>query len=85
MSYINVIKVIDGCYYVKIYEANLHILCGAPADIVKHLMKYGMIVTKEKNGIKYENGPNAILLSDVLVQNGNFSKQTGIFFNAINS
>jgi len=73
MSLISTTKVIDGCYMVDIEEAELHILCGAPADIIKHLMKYGMIVTKEKDGVKFENGPNAILLSDVLIQNGSFS------------
>ncbi len=36
-------------------------------------MKRGLIVTKEKDGILFETGPNAVLLSDVLVQNGSFS------------
>jgi hemerythrin len=62
-----------GIYWVEIPEADLYILCGCPADSVKHLMKRGLIVQKESNGIKYENGPNAILLSDVTLQNGRFS------------
>ncbi len=67
------IKVTNGVYYIEIPQANLYILCGCPADSVKHLMKRGLIVPKEKNGVMFESGPNAILLSDVPVQNGSFS------------
>jgi len=67
------IRVASGIYWVGIPEANLYILCGCPADSVKHLMKMGLIVTKEKNGTSYETGPNAILLSDINVQNGSFA------------
>ncbi len=73
MSLINKIEVSRGIYWVDVVEANLYILCACPADSVKHLMKRGLILTKEQNGIKYESGPNAILLSDVMLQNGNFS------------
>ncbi len=48
-------------------------MCGCPADSVKHLMKKGQIAQKEENGIKFETGPNVILLSDIMVQNGSFS------------
>ena len=37
------IKVIDGVYWIDIPEENLFILCGCPADIIKHLMKKGNI------------------------------------------
>ena len=67
------IEVTSGVYYVEIPEANLYVLCGCPADSVKHLMKRGLIVSKEKNGVTFETGPNAILLSDVPVQKGSFS------------
>jgi len=33
------IKVTDGVYWVSIPEADLRILCGCPADSVKHLMR----------------------------------------------
>jgi hemerythrin len=66
-------KITDGVYWVEIPEANLYILCGCPADSVKHMIKRGLIVPKEENGVKYETGPNAILLSDVSIQNGRFS------------
>ncbi|UCB45878.1 MAG: bacteriohemerythrin [Spirochaetota bacterium] len=66
-------KITDGVYWVEIPEANLYILCGCPADSVKHMSKRGLIVPKEKNGVQYETGPNAILLSDVSIQNGRFS------------
>ena len=68
MTKIAKIQVTDGVYLVDIPDARLHILCGCPADIVKHLMKRGLIVTKEQNGVVFETGPNAVLLSDVLVQ-----------------
>ncbi len=67
------IKITNGVFWVEIPEENLYILCGCPADVVKHLMIRGFIVPKMKNGISYETGPNAILLSDVSIQNGQFS------------
>ncbi len=73
MTKIGKFQVADGLFLVEIPEADLYVQCGCPADSVKHLMKRGLIVTKEKNGIYYETGPNAVLLSDVLVQNGSFA------------
>ncbi|MEO1653024.1 MAG: MBL fold metallo-hydrolase [Bacteroidota bacterium] len=70
---IEIIKVNTGIYWVKIPDANLKILCGCPADTVKHLKKRGLIDTIEKDGVKFESGPNAILLSDILLQNGALS------------
>jgi len=67
------IKVAPGLFWVGIPEVNLHVMCGAPADSVKHLMKRGLIMSKQKDGVRYESGPNAILLSDVSVQRGSFS------------
>ncbi|KJR42699.1 cyclic nucleotide-binding protein [Candidatus Magnetoovum chiemensis] len=66
-------KVSAGIYYVEIPSVKVFILCGCPADAVKHLIKKGLIKTVEKNGVTFETGPNVILLSDVLVQRGNFS------------
>jgi hemerythrin len=73
MTKIGKIQVASGLYLIEIPEASLSVLCGCPADSVKHLMKRGLIVTKEKDGVYFETGPNAVLLSDVLVQNGSFS------------
>jgi hemerythrin len=67
------IKIATGLYYMDIPEIDMRILCGCPADSVKHLKKNGLILTKEKNGVSYETGPNAILLSDLSIQNGGFS------------
>ncbi|OSM07635.1 putative cyclic nucleotide-binding protein [Magnetofaba australis IT-1] len=36
-------------------------------------MKRGLVVPAEDNGVPFETGPNTILLSDVLLQNGQFS------------
>ncbi|MDK9703009.1 MAG: cyclic nucleotide-binding domain-containing protein [Sulfuritalea sp.] len=62
--------VANGIFYVEIPAAGLYLLCGAPADSVKHLFRRGIIQTTERNGVTFENGPNAILLSDSMIQNG---------------
>ena len=67
------IKVATGIYWVQVPEVNLFILCGCPADSVKHLKKRGLIAKVERDDLEYETGPNAILLSDALLQNGGFS------------
>jgi hemerythrin len=62
-------KVCAGVYFLQIPEANLYILCGCPADVVKHLKQMQYIAETDKG----ETGPNAILLSDSLTQQGDFS------------
>ena len=62
--------VANGIYFIEIPEAGLSLLCGTPADSVKHLFRRGIIQTTERRGVTFENGPNAILLSDSMVQNG---------------
>jgi hemerythrin len=73
MGSITKTQVAEGIYYVTVPEADVCILCGCPADSVKHLMRRGLIQTREVNGVSFETGPNAILLSDVLIQNGRFT------------
>lgn len=67
------ISVSNGIFWLEIPEADLRILCGCPADSVKHLMSKGLIVSEEKEGVVCETGPNAILLSEAFLQNGQFS------------
>lgn len=67
------LKVSNGIFWVEIPEADLRILCGCPADSVKHLMKRGLIAPRQKAGVTYETGPNAILLSDIPIQKGSFA------------
>ena len=67
------VVVTKGVYWVAIPEAGLSILCGCPADSVKLLMKKGLIVGTSRNGVAFETGPNAILLSDVPTQNETFA------------
>ena len=67
------IEVTPGVVWVEVPEANLRLLCGCPADSVKHLMRAGLIRPTIVNGIRCETGPNAILLSDVMIQGGAFS------------
>lgn len=69
---INKIPVAKGIFWIDIEEADLRILCGCPADAVKHLMKRGLIIEKEMGGVVFETGPNAILLSESMLQNGEF-------------
>ncbi len=63
-------------YWVEIPDADLNILCGCPADAIKHLKKRGLVEAVTREGVTFETGPNAILLSDVLIQNGSFSNLT---------
>ncbi len=67
------VEVIRGVYWIEVPEVDLYILCGCPADAVKHLMQRGLITTVERDGVSFETGPNVILLSDVMVQSGHFS------------
>ncbi len=66
-------KVANGIFWVDIPEADLRILCGCPADTVKHLIKRGFIAPIKRDGVAYETGPNAILLSDTPIQKGSFA------------
>jgi hemerythrin len=70
---IHKIDIARGIQWVEVPEANLRVLCGCPADAVKHLAKRGLILPQEVNGIACETGPNAILLSDIALQNGEFA------------
>jgi len=70
---INKICVSPGIYWVDVPYAGIRILCGCPADSVKHLIHSGLIVSEEHQGVTYETGPNAILLSDTMLQQGNFA------------
>lgn len=72
-SKIDIIKVSSGIFWVNIHPLNLRILCGCPADTVKHLKKRGLVDLIEKNGASFETGPNAILLADIALQNGSLS------------
>lgn len=70
---IHKINVARGIQWVEVPEANLRVLCGCPADAVKHLIKRGLILPQEIKGVSCETGPNAILLSDLSIQNGEFA------------
>ena len=73
INYIETTKVTNGVYYLNIKEANIRILCGTPSDVVKLLMKQELITSKMQDGFFCESGPNAILLSDLTIQNFSFS------------
>lgn len=67
------VQVAPGMFWLQIPEADLYILCGCPGEAVKHLMHQGLIRKVVKDGVACETGPNVILLSEVLVQNGGFA------------
>lgn len=73
MSRLRKVKIINGVFWVEAPDEGVYVLCGCPADAVKHLMRRGLIVELEENGVTYESGPNAILLSDLTLQGGLFS------------
>lgn len=64
------ISISTGMFWVEAPGADLRILCGCPVDSVKHLLRRGLIVSTEVDGVECETGPNAILLSDLAIQNG---------------
>ncbi len=73
MKNLHTMKITNGVYWLQIPEAELYILCGCPADVVKLMMEKGLIALTKKDEVPFETGPNAILLSDILIQNGHFS------------
>lgn len=73
MMRIHKVDVARGIQWVEVPEANLRVLCGCPADAVKHLIKRGLILPQEVKGFTCETGPNAILLSDLSLQNQEFA------------
>ena len=70
MAAIRKIPVSTGIVWVEVRHADVRILCGCPEDAVKHLLRTGLIVPIEVQGVACETGPNAILLSDLAIQNG---------------
>jgi hemerythrin len=73
MPKIRTIRVTNGVFWIEIPEVGLNILCGCPEDAIKHLIRRHLTATVENDGVRYETGPNAILLSDLLIQNGSFA------------
>ena len=73
MSHLRKIEVTTGVWWIEVPAAGIRVLCGCPADSVKHLLKRGLITSIERDGVPFETGPNMILLSDAMVQNGSFS------------
>lgn len=67
------IEVSTGVWLVNIPEHELSILCGCPPDVIKLLLKKGLIHEKNWDKGLWETGPNAILLSDIAMQGGKFA------------
>ena len=67
------IDVTSGVQWVEVEKVGLRVLCGCPADVVKHLMRRGLVVKSELRDVESETGPNAILLADSTLQGGAFA------------
>ena len=65
---LRLLQVTTGVYWLE--SPHLRILCGCPAEVVKHLGKRGLILPEQRGDTLTETGPNAILLSDLAIQNG---------------
>ena len=76
MSAFKKISVSTGIFWLEVPAADIRILCGCPVDSVKHLLRRGLILSTEVNGVECETGPNAILLSDLAIQNGRACNQS---------
>ena len=70
MSVFKKVPVSTGIFWLEVPTADIRILCGCPVDAVKHLLKLRLIETTEVDGKEHHTGPNAILLSDLAIQNG---------------
>jgi hemerythrin len=73
MKRMRTVHVATGLYWIGVSEVNLYIQCGCVEDSVKHLIRRGLINQVDQDGHSYETGPNAILLSDIMLQGGHFS------------
>lgn len=67
------VEVSTDIYWIDAPEAGLFILCCCSADSVKHLIKKRLIRSESLNGTSFETRLNAILLSDLPLQNERFS------------
>ncbi len=76
MSLIEKQNISTGITWIDIPDASLSICCGCPADTVKHLKKAGVIKKIKTEKGMLETGPNALLLSDALLQNGQVANLT---------
>ncbi len=63
-------QVTPGVHWLEVPEFDLRILCGCPAEVVKHLTRRGFIRQELRGGREIESGPNAILLSELPIQSG---------------
>jgi hemerythrin len=72
MKRLTQLEVTPGISWIEVPELDLRVLCGCPGDSVKHLIRRNLIRPTEVAGVPCDSGPNAILLSDVMVQNGAF-------------
>lgn len=73
MNHMRVVQAAAGLYWVSIPEVDFFLQCGCMQDSVKYLIQRGCIEQIKQNGLSWETGPNAVLLSDTTLQGGHFS------------
>ena len=76
MALISHEKIAHGLFWVEIPEQNLRLMCGSPADAIKHLTLKGKVKHAPVDGFFAETGPNGIILSDLFAQKGQLSNLT---------
>ncbi len=59
-------SVATGIYFIEIPQADLRILCGCPADAVKHLINRGLISTIEREFMPFVVAPDGRTLGEHL-------------------
>ena len=73
------IQMTPGVFWVRCGSRIIHHVrksarCGQASDAA------GLIVEEEVDGVVFENGPNAVLLSDVMLQGGSFANLSEFLF-----
>lgn len=69
---IRVEKITTGCFWVENHSLGKKVLCGCPPDTVKFMLQKGVLAPKMENGVRFESGPDAILLADLSLRYGKF-------------
>jgi len=64
------VDIAPGIQVVEIEEVGLRVLCGCLENSVKFMARSGCIRPMEARGVKYETGPNAVLLAEQPLRHG---------------
>ena len=66
MTKISKTKIAAGVFWLEVPEAELFVLCGCPADSIKHLMKAGKIydyeIEEDTEKVNFDFNPNFVVI-----------------------